>query len=143
MEKLMKKEEYKCPKLAVDALVLRNDEILLIKRKNPPYGWALPGGFVDYGESVEDAVKRELKEETCLDTFYLKQFKVFSDPKRDPRMHIVSVVFQVWTDGIPKAADDAKKVKFFNLNELPDLAFDHQKIINDFCKGDEDEVLFL
>jgi len=129
----------KFPKLTVDAIVVKDDKILLIERKNPPYGWALPGGFVDYGETVEEAVIRELKEETGLiaNKEKIKQFHVYSDPERDTRGHTVSVVFIVpEVDGTPAAADDAKNLSFFPLNALPDkIAFDHEKIIQDWKRS--------
>jgi 8-oxo-dGTP diphosphatase len=117
--------------------------IVLIERSNPPLGLALPGGFVDYGEKVEDAVIREVKEETSLDFINIKQFKVYSDRFRDPRFHTVSVVFTGKGRGKLKAASDAKKALVFEiikgkgqLVKLPDnIAFDHKKIIKDFLNG--------
>lgn len=133
----MDKKEYKTPSLTVDALIFATGDILLIKRKNPPYGWALPGGFVDYGESVEDAVVREVKEETNLEPSKdVQQFKVYSDPDRDPRCHVVSVVFRFNPKNVDdfKAGDDAKELKWFNLKNLPEMAFDHKKIVEDYMK---------
>src|SRR3989338_6146180 len=96
------------PFLTVDIIInLNNQGIVLIKRKNPPYGWALPGGFVDVGETVEHAAIREAKEETNLDIFNLKQFHLYSDPSRDPRMHTAACVFTADATGIPQAGDDA------------------------------------
>lgn len=107
--------------------------IVLIKRKNPPFGWALPGGFVDYGESLESAALREAKEETSLDVELLYQLGAYSDPQRDPRHHTISVVFVARATGEPKAADDAEDVGLFNLNSLPgQLAFDHAQILQDY-----------
>ncbi|WP_299415532.1 NUDIX hydrolase [Acaryochloris sp. IP29b_bin.148] len=110
-----------------------NRPIVLIERQNPPYGWALPGGFVDYGESVETAAIREAKEETCLDIHLLEQFHVYSSPDRDPRQHTLSVVFIAQAVGKPQAADDAKTLKLFELWQLPqDLCFDHPLILQDY-----------
>lgn len=107
--------------------------IVLIKRKNPPFGWALPGGFVDYGESLESAALREAREETCLDVELLYQLGAYSDPERDPRHHTISVVFVARSTGEPKAADDAEDVGVFDRNSLPEqLAFDHAKILRDY-----------
>lgn len=128
--------KYRQPKLAVDCIILLDNKVLLIKRKNRPKGWALPGGFVNYGETVEAAVRREVKEETGLDIVDLNQFRVYSDPKRDPRGHCVSVVFVAKGKGNPNAGDDAKD---FCLVELQDvdkvkLVFDHPKILADYRK---------
>jgi len=109
--------------------------IVLIRRKNPPYGWALPGGFVDYGESLEEAAVREAKEETNLDIKDLKQFHTYSNPKRDPRCHTISTVFIGNGEGRLKASDDANEVRIFKKEEIPcDLAFDHKKILEDYFK---------
>jgi len=107
--------------------------IVLIERKNPPYGWALPGGFVDYGESVESAAVREAKEETSLDVQLIEQFHVYSDPNRDPRHHTVSVVFIATANGVPQGADDAKAARIFGENEIPrPLVFDHERIVREY-----------
>jgi len=107
--------------------------IILIKRKNPPYGWAIPGGFVDYGESLEGAALREAKEETNLDVQLVKQFHTYSDPKRDPRHHSISTVYIAKAKGIPKAKDDALEIGIFNESNLPEeIAFDHREILNDY-----------
>ncbi len=112
-----------------------NRPIILIERKNPPHGWALPGGFVDYGETVEFAAKREAAEEVSLAIELIEQFHVYSDPKRDQRQHTLSIVFIAIATGIPHAADDAKKVGFFELRELPTiLCFDHQQILQDYLR---------
>lgn len=109
--------------------------ILLIKRKNPPFGWALPGGFVDYGESLESAAVREAKEETSLNVELKYQLGAYSDPARDPRYHTISVIFVASATGEPKAADDAKDVGIFSYDSLPkQLAFDHLKILQDYFK---------
>jgi len=123
----------KGPFLTVDGIVLYKDGIVLVERSNPPFGWALPGGFVDYNESVEEAVAREIKEETNLDFFDFRQFKVYSSKDRDPRFHTVSVVFVGKGKGELKASSDAKNTGVFNLDSLPSkIAFDHKNIISDF-----------
>ncbi len=125
---------YRNPLLTVDIIIRVNrGEIVLIRRKNPPPGWALPGGFVDYGESLESAARREALEETGLRLTGLKQFRAYSDPRRDPRHHTVTVVFSAAGDGRPRPGDDAAHLETFALHELPDeLAFDHGIILNDF-----------
>jgi len=123
-------------RLTVDCIIDINSKIVLIERKNPPYGWALPGGFVDEGETVEDAVIREMKEETNLSLGNLRQFHVYSNPLRDPRGHTVSVIFTALGVGEPKAQDDAKEIGLFTSNTLPeDIAFDHRKILSDYFKS--------
>ena len=129
-------KEYRNPFPTVDIIIeMEGGKIVLIQRKNPPYGWALPGGFVDYGESLESAALREAKEETCLDVALLYQLGAYSDPARDPRFHTISVVFVAKATGNPKAADDAKDVGLFGRSSLPAaLAFDHGKILQDYYK---------
>jgi O-acetyl-ADP-ribose deacetylase (regulator of RNase III)/ADP-ribose pyrophosphatase YjhB (NUDIX family) len=113
-----------------------NDGIVVIERSNPPFGWALPGGFVDYGESLEEAVKREAKEETGLDLIDLRQFHTYSEPNRDPRFHTIGTIFIAKAEGKPKAGDDAASAKIVKLSEIEnlDFAFDHKKIIRDYVK---------
>lgn len=125
------------PLLAVDIIVElpinHQIGIVLIERKNPPLGWALPGGFVVVGETVEAAAIREAKEETCLNITLLELLGVYSDPHRDPRGHTVSIVYITKGEGIAKAEDDAKNIGIFELDKIPDkLAFDHKKIISDY-----------
>ncbi len=110
--------------------------VLLIKRRNPPHGWALPGGFIDYGESAEQAAVREAREETGLDVVLTGLLGVYSDPRRDPRFHTLSVVFlaEAAPDAAPVAGDDAGEARFFSLDALPDMAFDHRNIVDDFAK---------
>ena len=121
------------PYPTVDIIIQRSGEILLIERRNPPYGWALPGGFVDYGESLEDAAVREAREETGLEISGLQQFRAYSDPGRDPRQHNISIVFTADAAGCPAAGDDAKNVRFFRIDRLPaPLCFDHAQIIEDY-----------
>ncbi len=110
--------------------------IVLIERKNPPPGWAIPGGFVDYGESLEEAAVREAREETCLEVELIRQFHSYSAPDRDPRRHTVSTIFIATAKGKPKAADDAVKAEIFNAHNLPqEIAFDHRQILDDYFKG--------
>jgi len=126
---------HKNPALTVDAIAIKNGQIVLIKRKNPPFqgSYALPGGFVDYGETVENAVIREFKEETGLESEIEKFIGIYSEPDRDPRGHTVSVVFLLKiTGGELMAGDDASDVCLFSLDELPDLAFDHEEIITNY-----------
>ena len=110
-----------------------NRPIILIERKNIPYGWALPGGFVDYGETVENAASREAQEEVSLSVNLIEQFHVYSNPNRDERKHTMSIVFIATATGKPQAADDAQNVQVFDLWELPkNLCFDHDKILADY-----------
>jgi len=126
--------KYRNPRLTVDGILINNDKILLIKRRNDPFKdmWALPGGFVDYGETTEDAIKREMQEETGLICDITDLFGVYSDPNRDPRGHTVSIIYDlIKKDGTLQSGDDASEVKFFKLSNLPSLAFDHDSIILD------------
>ena len=124
------------PFLTVDAIIEINGGVLLVKRKNPPHGWAIPGGFVDYGETLEEAVVREAKEETGLDIRLVRQFHTYSDPRRDPRHHTVSTVFIATASGRPRAGDDAAEVGIFTRENLPeDIAFDHRQILDDYFNG--------
>ncbi len=125
--------ERRNPIPTVDIIIETPRGIVLIERKNPPYGWALPGGFVDYGESLEDAAKREALEETSLNVQLKRQFHTYSDPDRDPRHHTISTVFIAEADGVPVAMDDAKHIGIFTEENLPeDLAFDHKRILRDY-----------
>jgi 8-oxo-dGTP diphosphatase len=127
------KNERKNPLPTVDIIIEVQGGIVLIERKNPPPGWAIPGGFVDYGESLEDAAKREAKEETSLDIKDLRQFHTYSKPDRDPRFHTISTVYVAHGVGMPQAADDAQNIKICTDKNLPkDLAFDHRKILIDY-----------
>lgn len=119
----------------VDVLIQIEDKLLWIYRKNEPRGWALPGGFVDYGESVEDAARREAMEETSLEVTLKELLYVYSDPGRDPRQHNLSVVFTARASGSPVAADDAADVRLFPLREPPEeIVFDHRRIYEDFIE---------
>lgn len=130
---------FRNPAPTVDMIIEMIDQpkrpILLIERRNPPFGWALPGGFVDYGERVELAAIREAKEEVGIEIQLIEQFYVYSDPQRDERQHTLSIVFIAAGIGLPRAADDAKKVGIFDLWELPNqLCFDHEQILADYLR---------
>ena len=127
-------DKFRNPLLTVDIIIeLPDCSIVLIERKNPPHGWALPGGFVDYGETIERAALREAKEETCLEVVLVEQFYTYSDPGRDPRHHTVSTVFIGRGDGTPRGADDAKAARAFQEGQLPQpLVFDHAGILSDY-----------
>jgi 8-oxo-dGTP diphosphatase len=124
------------PLLTVDIIIeLEQKGIILIERKNPPHGWALPGGFVDYGESLESAATREAKEETSLEVRLIEQFHTYSDPRRDPRHHTVSTVFIATAKGDPAGADDAKAARIFREDNLPaPIVFDHSQILRDYLR---------
>jgi len=109
--------------------------VVLIKRKNPPFGWAIPGGFVDYGESLEQAAVREAKEETALDVRLREQLHTYSDPQRDPRLHTITTVYVAEAEGTPVARDDALETGIFTQAEVSfPLAFDHRQILDDYFK---------
>lgn len=126
--------KQKSPALTVDAVLIEDGSILLVHRKHPPFQgtWALPGGFVEYGEKTEEAMVREMCEETGLHVTPRIVLGVYSDPARDPRGHTVTVAYLVdRVGGTLNAGDDASSVKFFKANELPSLAFDHAVIVKD------------
>jgi len=120
------------PVPSVDIIIEVGGGIVLIDRRNPPFGWALPGGFVDYGESLEEAAVREAREETSLEVQLLGQLHTYSDPRRDSRLHTISTVFVATAEGQPRAGDDAKGVGIFMPEALPPLVFDHEEIIRDY-----------
>ncbi len=130
--------KYPRPSVTTDIIINYNDEILLIKRRFEPFKdyWAIPGGFLDENESPIDAAARELEEETSITNVKLTQMKTYGDFGRDPRGHTISIVYFVIVDKKPnvKAQDDAAEAKWFSLNDLPNLAFDHNKIITDYKK---------
>ena len=117
----------------VDVIIAVGGGIVLVERRNPPGGWALPGGFIDYGETAEEAAVREAREETGLALDDLRQFRVYSAPDRDPRMHTLTVVFSARGSGEPRAGDDAAAARVFPVEELPrEMAFDHRAILDDY-----------
>lgn len=129
---------YRNPAPTVDIIIELIDRphrpIILIERLNEPFGWAIPGGFVDYGESVETAAVREAREEIGLRINLLEQFHVYSNPSRDQRQHTISIVFLATATGKPMAGDDAKNFEVFDRWQLPEnLCFDHGKILQDYC----------
>ncbi len=147
-------EHLKCPQCGYEFDIYKNpvptadiiievegkEGIVLIERKNPPYGWAIPGGFVDYGESMEETAVREAKEETGLDVTLVRQLHTYSDPKRDPRHHTITTVFIARAKGEPKGGDDAKQARIFTRDNLPSpLAFDHAKILEDYFRFKDSE----
>lgn len=126
-------QTYRNPFPTVDIIIRRDNCIALIERKNPPLGWALPGGFVDYGESLETAACREAAEETGLRLTNLRQFRAYSDPARDPRQHNISMVFTAEGHGELLSGDDAASAAWFPLDALPaPLCFDHGQILQDY-----------
>ncbi len=135
--------DYKNPVPTVDIIIeWEGRRILLIERENLPHGWALPGGFVDYGESLENAAIREAREETGLKVKLSQQFHTYSDPDRDPRQHTITTVFIASAEGTPVSASDAKSCRIVSLDKLPGpLVFDHERIIEDYRRfryGGED-----
>ena len=128
---------YRNPAPTVDTIIelidRRDRPIVLIERLNIPYGWAIPGGFIDYGESAEKAAIREAKEEVSLDVKLVEQFHTYSDPDRDARQHTIAIVFIAIAKGQPQAADDAQSLAIFNQWEIPtNLCFDHDRILKDY-----------
>ncbi len=127
---------YRNPFPTVDIIIEVGPRIVLIKRKNPPHGWAIPGGFVDYGESLEEAAVREAEEETGLKVKLICQFYTYSEPNRDPRFHTITTVYVASAEGEPVGRDDAAQAKLFLPEEIPfeKLVFDHGRILADYLK---------
>jgi 8-oxo-dGTP diphosphatase len=127
-------KQYRNPFPTVDIIIELEGGIVLIERRNEPFGWALPGGFVDYGESLESAAIREAREETSLEISNLRLLGCYSDPARDKRMHTISTVYIASGHGIPRAADDALNLAVFRMDSLPErLCFDHAHILADYA----------
>jgi len=122
----------RAPLPTVDVIIEYGGGVVLIKRRNPPYGWALPGGFVEYGETLEEAAVREAREETGLEVELLRQMHTYSEPSRDPRGHTISTVFIARGRGQLRASDDAAEARVFKKDALPPLAFDHGRILEDY-----------
>lgn len=138
-------ELFRNPVPTVDIIIeLKNDGIpqgiILIQRKNEPTGWAIPGGFVDYGETVESAAVREAREETGLEVKLKSLFGVYSAPERDPRQHTISTVFIAEAIGNPEAGDDARGLALFDQSSLPEnIVFDHKKILREYYRKQSDQ----
>ena len=128
-------EKFRNPVPTVDVIIEIDGGIVLVKRRNPPFGWALPGGFVDYGESLEKAARREALEETGLSIAISGQFHSYSDPGRDSRIHTITTVFLATATGVPIGGDDALEAAIFARENLPPLAFDHKDILDDYYKS--------
>jgi 8-oxo-dGTP diphosphatase len=133
-------KSYKNPLPTVDIIIETKGGIILIDRKNKPFGWALPGGFVDYGESLEQAAMREALEETGLQISLKEQLKTYSAPGRDSRYHTISTVFIATAEGSPRAGDDASKADIFMEQDLPPLAFDHAEILSDYFTFKKEKI---
>jgi ADP-ribose pyrophosphatase YjhB (NUDIX family) len=132
---------YRNPLPTVDIIIAVQGGIVLIERENPPFGWAIPGGFVDYGESVEDCAVREAWEETGLKVRLQDLLYVYSRPDRDPRHHTVTTVFIAAANGRPVAADDARNAGVFTVDSLPaPLVFDHGQILEDYYRYSSGEA---
>jgi len=140
-------KRHRNPLVTVDIIIEISSGVVLIERKNPPSGWALPGGFADYGEAFETCAVREAKEETSLNIVLSEQFHTYSAPDRDPRHHTVTTVYIATATGVLKASDDAKNAAVFPVDKLPDpLAFDHDQILKDYFRyrnGTSKRVIFL
>ncbi len=120
----------------MDIIIEHGEGIVLVERKFPPHGWAIPGGFVDYGETLEDAARREAREETGLEVKLIRQMHTYSDPARDPRQHTISTVFVAKGEGTLLGADDALQARVFRREGLPSpIVFDHMDILNDYFDG--------
>lgn len=132
----LQKKVCRGPFITVDIIIEVKGGMVLIERSNPPFGWAIPGGFVDYGETLEQCAAREAKEETGLDIYEAEQMHTYSDPRRDPRFHTITTVFVAKAKGVPKAGDDAQKAKIVSFDEIASipLAFDHADVFRDYKK---------
>jgi 8-oxo-dGTP diphosphatase len=139
-------KKYRNPLATVDVVIEAKGGVVLVERANPPHGWALPGGFVDYGESLETAARREAEEETSLKVRLVEQFHSYSAPDRDPRHHTVTTVFIARADGRPEGGDDARRARIFARDSIPEnMAFDHGKILDDYFRyrdGERKENIF-
>ena len=135
-------KSYRNPIPTVDIIIEIGNRIVLIERKNDPKGWALPGGFVDYGERLEDAAIREAFEETSIRITGLKLLGCYSDPARDKRQHNISIVFVAKGAGLPEAGDDAAKAILFQPDKLPqNLCIDHGQIMRDYLQKKSENQL--
>lgn len=131
----MTDEVYRNPAPTVDVIIETGDGIVLIERRFEPPGWAIPGGFIDYGESAGDAARREALEETGLTVKLTEQFHTYSEPGRDPRKHTIATVFIGRAEGRPRAGDDAAQAEVFREGALPDpLAFDHERVLREYFR---------
>ncbi|UCE35932.1 MAG: NUDIX domain-containing protein [Thermoplasmata archaeon] len=140
LQEFLDNQGFLKPSLSVDGIIIHKKKLVLIKRANSPFKgkYALPGGFVEYNERVEDAVVREIQEETGLKTEIESLIGVYSDPKRDPRGHTVSVVYEMRVKGGKlKSGSDAKEAKLFSMDEIPKLAFDHDVIVGDYLRKEK------
>lgn len=132
-------QEHRNPLPTVDIIIEHGGGVVLIRRKNEPIGWAMPGGFVDYGESLEDAARREAREETGLDVKLKRQMHTYSDPGRDRRFHTITTVYVAEGSGALMAGDDAGQAAVFGRDGLPqDIVFDHRAILEDYYTGKYD-----
>jgi len=122
---------YRNPLPTVDVVILRGEGVVLVERRNPPFGWALPGGFVEEGESLEQAAVREAREETGLEVRLQEQFFTYSDPGRDPRRHTITTVYLARAEGAPRGGSDARQARVWPWEALPPLCFDHGRILAD------------
>lgn len=123
------------PRLTVDLVLRCGGGLVFVERRHEPHGWALPGGFVGVGETLEQAAVREAKEETALGVRLVRQLRAYSDPSRDPRGHTVSVVFLADAEGTPVGGDDAKTARVFSIDAVPELVFDHARIVEEYLGG--------
>lgn len=130
------------PLVATDVLVVRDGRFLVVERAFPPFGWSLPGGFVEIGETLEEAARREAREETGLEVVLDDLLGCYSDPARDPRRHVVSVVYLAHAAGEPRAGDDARSLRWASLDPPPDLVFDHGRIVRDYLRYRDDPLHF-